>query len=415
MSRLTTLAALHLVARTLKANPLRTVLSTLGIVIGVAALVAVLSIGEGAERFSRQMIERATDLHIVMVTTRTTERIGGVLVRREDYPVLTPEDRADMADRVAGLAHLTLLLSEPARLTLVDDTTQRAAVINAVEPGARAFFEPGFAAGRFFTAEEAVGNDPVIVLSHELASQFAGDGQVAPLLGRSVRIGESVRRVVGVLGEEEGDTRPNAYVPLQAERELFQAQAAPRAPTLLLKAVRLEEIDDVRSQAETWLAERFGSWEADFRIEVAARRVEQAQQVMLTFKLIMAAIVGISILVGGIGIMNILLASAYERTREIGIRKAAGARNRDILLQFLAESITISAVGSAIGVVVGLVGAFGVTKVIRAISEAPLEMAFSWEIVVAAAAVAVGVGVIFGTYPARRAAQMEPVEAIRYE
>jgi putative ABC transport system permease protein len=182
-----------------------------------------------------------------------------------------------------------------------------------------------------------------------------------------------------------------------------------------LKAVRLEEINEVRSQAETWLAERFGSWESDFRIEMAARRVEQAQQVMLTFKLIMAAIVGISILVGGIGIMNILLASVYERTREIGIRKAAGARDRDILLQFLAESITISAVGSAIGVVVGLVGAFGIIKVIRAISEAPLEMAFSWEIVVAAAAVAISVGVIFGTYPARRAARLDPVEAIRYE
>jgi putative ABC transport system permease protein len=415
MSRLTTLAALHLVARTLRANPLRTVLSTLGIVIGVAALVAVLSIGEGAERFSRQMIERTTDLHIVMVTTRTTERIGGVLVRRETYPVLTPEDGAGVADRVAGSAFVTLILSEPARLTLIDDTTQRAAVINAVEPGALAFFDSGFAAGRFFTAEEAVGNAPVIVLSHELASQFAGDEQIAPLIGRSVRIRESVRRVVGVLGAEEGEARPNAYVPLQAERELFQPQAAPRAPTLLLKAARLEEIDEVRSQAETWLAERFGSWESDFRIEMAARRVEQAQQVMLTFKLIMAAIVGISILVGGIGIMNILLASVYERTREIGIRKAAGARDRDILLQFLAESITISAVGSAIGVVVGLVGAFGIIKVIRAISEAPLEMAFSWEIVVAAAAVAISVGVIFGTYPARRAARLDPVEAIRYE
>ena len=136
---------------------------------------------------------------------------------------------------------------------------------------------------------------------------------------------------------------------------------------------------------------------------------------MLVFKLVMGAIAGISLLVGGIGIMNILLASVAERTREIGIRKAAGARQRHVLLQFLAESVAITGIGSVLGVILGLAGAFGITAGIRHLTDAPLYAAFTWQSVAVAAAAALLVGLVFGTYPARRAARLSPIEASRHE
>ena len=145
------------------------------------------------------------------------------------------------------------------------------------------------------------------------------------------------------------------------------------------------------------------------------RLAAQARQGMLVFKLVMGAIAGISLLVGGIGIMNILLASVIERTREIGIRKAAGARQRHVLIQFLAEAVVITAAGSVLGVILGLTGAFSITAGIRHFTDAPIYAAFTWPSVAVAAGAALLVGLIFGTYPAKRAARLSPIDAIRHE
>ena len=144
-------------------------------------------------------------------------------------------------------------------------------------------------------------------------------------------------------------------------------------------------------------------------------RIDQARQGILIFKMVMGAFAGISLIVGGIGIMNVLLAGVTERTREIGIRKAIGARQRDILLQFLSESVAISGLGSVLGVALGLAGAFTATAIIRSTADAPLHAAFTWGTVAVAALVSVLVGLAFGTYPALRAARLSPIEAIRHE
>lgn len=160
----------------------------------------------------------------------------------------------------------------------------------------------------------------------------------------------------------------------------------------------MERVAEAQAAGEDWLARRYGRWEGRVRVETSAARLEQVQRGMNTFKLFLGAITGTSLVVGGIGIMNVLLGSVTERTREIGVRKALGARPRDVLLQFLAESVAIAGLGSAIGVLIGITAAYGITALVRARSEAPLYAAFS-----------------FGIYPALRAPRLSPIDAIRHE
>jgi putative ABC transport system permease protein len=190
----------------------------------------------------------------------------------------------------------------------------------------------------------------------------------------------------------------------------------PQAPHLLVRANRVEDVDLVRTRAEAWLAGRVPHWKTQAKVEYSrGLRLQQAQQGLLIFKIAMGSFAAISLLVGGIGIMNVLLASVLERTREIGIRKAIGARQRDVLLQFLSESVAISIIGALIGAALGLLGAFGAAALMRRVSGAVLYAGFTWSTLLIAAAITITVGLAFGTYPALRAARLSPIDAIRHE
>ncbi len=203
-------------------------------------------------------------------------------------------------------------------------------------------------------------------------------------------------------------------MPLSAGPAVMAPGEAEGARTLVLRAASMERVDSARAATERWLAARYGS-AGGFEVSTDRARSKQMARGFLLFKVFMGAIAGISLLVGGIGIMNVLLASVTERTREIGIRKAVGARRRDIVLQFLAESVAITGSGSALGLVFGLLVAFAVTAAMRSTLDVPMHAGVSFSTLAVAALSAIIVWITFGTYPALRAARLSPIDAIRHE
>ncbi len=398
--------------QSLRLNPLRTVLSTLGVVIGVASLVAVLAVGDGAESFAREQIATTTDLQTLLVVPNTGQTIDGIRIPRATYPVFTLADVDSLARALGPRATVSATVTGGARVTLPGRA--RAAAVMAVTSGAEERLRPRFAAGRFFTAAEVRSAERVAVASPALAT-------AAHLsVGDTLRLEGHAFRVVGILAPAARRVAPlgmAALVPFTVADSAMAPPASPRAPQIMVRAARVETVDTLRRLAERWAATRLGpGWKDEASIETSSpARLVQARQGIRVFKMVMGAFAGISLVVGGLGIMNVLLAAVTERTREIGIRKAAGARQRDIMIQFLAESVAITGAGSVLGVVLGLGGAFAITAVIRSASEAPIYAAATWQTVAVAAVVSIVVGLAFGTFPALRAARLSPIDAIRHE
>jgi len=253
-----------------------------------------------------------------------------------------------------------------------------------------------------------------VVLSSRAAGVVAGDTtNPAAAIGRTVTFRGNAHEVIGVLAAAEREELLGAFVPVgDVARSLGERTVL----SIQLAARQIEDVDSAFAHTKGWAEKRFGAkWNQEVNIVSRAGLVEQVATGMRIFKMLMAAITGVSLLVGGVGIMNVLLASVAERTREIGIRKAMGARNRDILVQFLAESVAITSFGAGIGVLLGLAIAFGVAAIMRLQTKAEVYAAVTLPTVSFAVVVSVLIGLVFGLYPARRAARLSPIDAIRHE
>ena len=205
---------------------------------------------------------------------------------------------------------------------------------------------------------------------------------------------------------------PEAFVPitLLSPNELYDSPAE-----VIIMADQVGDVPKLKDQVDAWLKKNYPTGYADLVIITNEFRVGQAAKGFLLFRVIMGLIVGISVIVGGIGVMNVLLISVNERTVEIGIRKAVGATRKDIKLQFLAESIAISAFGSLLGLIAGVLGTMIIIPIVKAITEVPFQAAYTANTLMVISVVALLVGIVFGTYPAVRAARLDPVEAMRRE
>ncbi|MFN2315558.1 MAG: ABC transporter permease [Gemmatimonadales bacterium] len=394
--------------RALATHPLRTALSTLGIVMGVGSLVAVLSVGDGVEKFSREQLSRGTDLHVISLLPRTTRVVDGISFPNRDHPVFTPADAEALRGAVPEITEATVIASGPGMVRRSAADAPRAARVTGRTGGP----PRAVSAGRFLTRTEQAGTSPVTVISHNLAEVLGG---VDSVLHSTLQVERATLTVVGVLEPSAGRVFvlevPLGIISLAAD----STSRSVLAPELVVVAGRLEDVPVARAGVERWLAGWIPDWQRQVVIEQNQTRLEQASQAMALFKLFMGAIVSISLLVGGIGVMNVLLASVTERTREIGIQRAAGARRRDVLWQFLSESVVVTGLGSGIGLVVGFAGAVGITAIMRARTDAPVAAALAWPTVAIAAGAAIVVGVVFGLYPALRASRLSPIDAIRHE
>jgi macrolide transport system ATP-binding/permease protein len=392
--------AMRMAARALRANIFRTVLTLLGIVIGVGSVVSMMAIGEGAKQAVVQQIgSMGTNLLLV--------RPGGRNMRGYNGPVatLTPED----ADAIARLPNVSAAVPEitggaTARLGDVDYQTQ----VDATTSGYTGVRSWPVADGVFFGDADQKSYAAVAILGQTVAGNLLPDG--GDPIGRYVLVNNVPFQVIGVMSVKGANAAGNdsddvIFIPLSTGMLRVFGQRYVRSITVAVDDV--SQIDAVQDRVTALLTARHNNNE-DFFIRNMAEVLQTATSAQNTLTLLLASVAAISLLVGGIGVMNIMLVSVTERTREIGIRMATGARMRDILQQFLAEATAVSALGGVVGVILGLsagalLEALG-TPV--AYTLAPVAIAFTC---------AVGTGLVFGFAPAMKAARLDPVAALASE
>jgi putative ABC transport system permease protein len=417
-----TLESLQSAWEGLIANKMRSGLTMLGVVIGVAAVIALLSIGQGVQESITGSITGAGS-NLLFVAPGSF-KMGGVESPGGSASSLTYADALAIADP-RNVPDAALVAPEFGMNTQV---IFGSANLNAQVTGVTPTYQPAFdlevARGRFISESDVNGRSAVAVLGSQAARDLFGGFDP---LGQKIKVaipgaggGRIALTVVGVLAPKEGsrsaDPDNAILAPITtAQTKIFEGRNALGEPIVIrvnVEAVSEERVDTVASQITALLLRRHGfgpDEEGDFSVTTQADLLATVQQVTNILVVFLGAIAAISLLVGGIGIMNIMLVSVTERTREIGLRKAVGARKSDILVQFLLEAIVLSVIGGALGIVVGvgiakLVDASGVTQAVVSSQAILLAVSFS-----------VAVGLFFGIYPANRAASLKPIEALRYE
>lgn len=390
----------------IRANPLHTFLSTLGIIIGVAAMVGILALGDGLEQTGREQIANTTSLNMITVNSLRTKTVDEVRVQIKDRPKFDLQNVRELKGLVKERAMLEFTDTRTGEIVF-EDSTSGIYVQGTMESGLD-FSLDSVAFGRYISKEDLLNSKSVVVLSSSVAERLTNDPKY--LLNKEVQIQGEYFTVAGILSDSLSNAQ-RVFIPISV-----YDKEGDQYPQIVLKAKKAEEIPDIEKELKQWLDNTFDEGSEAFFVSTNRARVEQFSQGILLFKLIMGAITGISVLVGGIGVMNVLLISVTERTKEIGIRKAAGAKKKDIVLQFMAESVTISFVGCVVGWIIGIIGIFIFVPIVNSFLDiGEFRAAIGTGTVLVILVTALIVGLVFGTYPAWRAAQLTPVDAIRHE
>ncbi|KKS77350.1 MAG: ABC transporter, permease protein [Parcubacteria group bacterium GW2011_GWC1_43_11b] len=390
----------------LLANKVRSGLTMLGIIIGIGSVIAMLAIGQGAKQNIQGSIEGlGSNLLTIMPGVIQAGR-GIVSSGRGSAETLKNED-LPVIEKVEGVAIVSPELSR--RFQVVADTGNNT---NTTIMGAEVKYAEVhnliLANGNFFSAEQVRGLGRQAILGATVASDLFGE--IDPI-GRKVRINGSVFRVIGVLQAKGGFgfSGPDDMVIIPLPTMQKVVSGLDNFSSVSVSVVDKEAMAQVQTQITDDLMIKHRVKEADFSIISQQDILDTMSTVINTFTMFLASIAGISLVVGGIGIMNMMLTTVTERTREIGLRKAIGAKRRDISLQFLIEAIALTFIGGAIGIFLGWLVSFLVTYF------GVLQTSVSWYSILLAFGVSALIGIIFGYYPARRASAMNPIDALRYE
>ncbi|MBI2214448.1 MAG: ABC transporter permease [Acidobacteria bacterium] len=403
---------LRIALKSIAANKLRSVLTTLGIMIGVASVIAVVSLVQGLKQRFADDLEGVGATYVLVFPDAGQERN----TMNPKIPALTYEDGMAVLRQAPEVRSFTPIFYRPGAESKRRDLRHSTTLLGVGE-SYQEVVNHWVDRGRFFTALDMEARKQVCVVGIELVNKLGLD---ANPIGSVIQVAGSTFTVVGVM-EPRGRMFADDYddlilIPFPTSAMLYGPDAV-RSLRLDFQAADATRMDLAQDQIRDVLRVRHGLKENDkddFRILLQEEILKAVSGALTSTSLIMGAVVGIALLVGGIGIMNIMLVSVTERTREIGIRKSMGARRRDILMQFLIEAVVLSGMGGLIGVAGGMLLGFGARQFIRRFIEFPTTYTPLWAVVLAFGFCAL-LGIIFGLYPAAKASKLDPIEALRYE
>ncbi|MEA3336225.1 MAG: ABC transporter permease [Chloroflexota bacterium] len=413
--------SLRIAMRGLSANKLRAVLTMLGIIIGVGAVIALLSVGQGVEKLITDQLQSAGSnlLFIIPVNLNDDSVQGGPGVQSFQPSITVADwqaidDPFNVPDAVATAPEVNT------RSTVIHGRNTNSIQVNGVTPNFELVRNFSAAEGSFITEEDVQSRARVAVLGVSAMERLFEPGEYP--VGRTIKIDRMPFEVIGIMEEKGGGAFGSEddviFVPLTTAQERlmprFQnARGEPLLSTIYVSVSTEDRMDTAREQIEELLRERHNVQfrdDDDFTVINQADLVAIFGEITGVITLFLGAIAAISLLVGGIGIMNIMLVSVTERTREIGIRKAIGARRQDILTQFLIEALTLTLIGGFIGIILGWGGAILISSL-----QDNLTAVVTPQSIALAAGLSTLIGLVFGIYPALRAASLNPIDALRYE
>ena len=404
-------STLKMAKTSLKVNKLRSALTSLGIIIGVSAVIIMLAIGQGA---SQKVQSNMESMGSNMLTIRSSSaKTGGVSMGIGSKPSLTMKDSVAIQKNIDNIEAVAPVSNQAKQLMYGNQNWQT--TVYGTTPDYLLIKNYEIDLGRGFTYEDVKNSAKVAVIGSTVATELFGD--VSPV-NKVIRVGNVPFKVLGTL-KAKGSMGPMdqddlIFIPITtAQKKLFGVSFPGSVSMIVVKGIDSDTLDGVEKEVNELLMQRHNigkNQPPDFEIRNSAEFQEKMKSTVNTFAILLASIASVSLLVGGIGIMNIMLVSVPERTKEIGIRMAIGARASDIRWQFLIESFMLSIIGGLIGVVTGILGA----KSVELFSN-EMSVSISLFSIFLSLGFSGLVGVVFGYYPAYKASLLNPIDALRYE